>query len=302
MIARNPTDANPQKTRLYTNLTNSHLRSNLETLLDGQPMLEFLHRRVAADHTVDPVLSNAIAKHILTYLKACDLQSGAAVRMYEEFIRGYNKDIERFAETGLYPTELDGDVRQISRLEYDVALLLSCLASPHRYRIMQLLVENTLSGSALFIGCGPGLEIALLEDKFSLIHAFDLELNSVLPEIFSNVSFFQEMFPSPNAAKEYESIYLIEILEHLEHPFDLVKDCVDALADNGRLILTTATDIPQFDHLYNFEFDHSRFESKMKSIGIKPVMAEQINHNYLPVNKPSGMRAKNHFYVFERVS
>jgi 2-polyprenyl-3-methyl-5-hydroxy-6-metoxy-1,4-benzoquinol methylase len=51
---------------------------------------------------------------------------------------------------------------------------------------------------------------------------------------------------------KYDAILLIEVLEHLAKPQSLVSQAAKSLTEYGRMFLTTAIDIPQFDHLYNF--------------------------------------------------
>ena len=124
-----------------------------------------------------------------------------------------------------------------------------------------MLSNQNQSGRALFIGLGPGLELFLTQDRHSEIDAYDVSINENLPNQFPRAAFHATYYTGQNPAY-YDCIYLIEILEHLSDPFDLLHICAQSLRAGGQIMLTTATDIPQFDHLYNLPDDHSDFEKK----------------------------------------
>ncbi len=54
------------------------------------------------------------------------------------------------------------------------------------------------------------------------------------------------------AKKKYDTIFAIELLEHLENPYEIMESFGRSLKKDGRLIITTARNVPQFDHLFNF--------------------------------------------------
>nr|VFJ72826.1 MAG: Methyltransferase domain-containing protein [Candidatus Kentron sp. FW] len=270
---------------------------SIDILLAQHPVFASLFRLVCALVKTNEVLSSTIAAYISRYLKQSGMELPHAFRIYESFIRDYDKDIRLFHETGKYPFELTGTIRDIDRLFYDVALLLSYLVAAHRYRIINCLYDKTKAdGKALFVGCGPGAEIDLVKPLFEEIHAFDMSLNPLLQELMPDVNFHQETFPSDDVRDEFEAIYLIEILEHLEDPYQLLKSCRDALSGTGRLHLTTATNIPQFDHIYNFPHDHSEFEERIGAMGLKVISNDEIGHKYMTAD----IAAKNHYYVLVR--
>lgn len=266
-----------------------------QQLLTKSPVLKFFYDKICKSTDINESLSGNISEYISKYNEINNLNISDIQTIYHNFIRKYNKDIINFKETGLYPAQLTPDIQVPDRVEYDVILLISCLVSPHRYMMMDLLTKNTQTGDkALFVGCGPGLEIALLQAHFSETHAFDIELNPQLRRLMPKVKFYQELFPSINAPATFDAIYLIEILEHLSDPWQLLRNCANALSLYGRLHLTTATNIPQFDHLYNFDSDHSVFEKRLKDMGLSVFENVALEHDY----KDTSIKAKNHYYVF----
>ena len=132
-------------------------------------------------------------------------------------------------------------------MTYDIVLLFSCLFSAHRFRIMQLILQKSpIVNSGLFIGCGPGMEIELVKDNFKSLYAYDLSSNDFLLTKHPNVHFKEDYFTGKNIDNAYNIIYLIELLEHLNEPYGLLEKCKKVLTENGKIILTTATNIPQF--------------------------------------------------------
>jgi 2-polyprenyl-3-methyl-5-hydroxy-6-metoxy-1,4-benzoquinol methylase len=132
----------------------------------------------------------------------------------------------------------------------------------------------------LFIGCGPGIEIELVKGKTQSLTAYDLDIDPFLSHAHPSVDFCNTFFDGSGDAR-YDTIYLIEILEHLSDPLALLESCKKVLAPNGRLHLTTATNLPQFDHRYNFEPSH---ETRFK---------EDIEHAYMTTD----IEARNRYYV-----
>src|SRR5699024_3386826 len=112
--------------------------------------------------------------------------------------------------------------------------------------------------------------------------AYDLSINKFLFEHFSKVTFNIELYHGQKK-DHYDAIYLIELLEHLQEPFSLLKICRDSLSKRGKIFLTTATDIPQFDHLYNFSKDHTEFEHMLTQLNLKVCYTEYIPHHYLSI-------------------
>ena len=269
----------------------------LEKLLNQHPVISFLYRYIEGLPCHNQELSNAVAKYTLEYLDKNSVTLEQAFEIYNNFIEDFNSDLQIFAKSQKYPYELGTDQRSFNRLEYDVVLLLSVLVSPHRYQLMETLwKQSPPASSACYIGCGPGIEIYLTQARFQSLKAFDAELNPLLKDIFPDVQFQQAYFPTDALTVKFDAIYLIEILEHLSDPLQLLRDSEKHLNDRGRIYLTTATNLPQYDHYYNFPADHTAFEAAISAMGLRIVLNSEIPHQYAEAD----IAAKNHYYILQK--
>ncbi len=273
------------------------MKNKLEELIKGNRLLQVLHDKVLDSKFYDEGLNLKIFNYILSYLESRPENEITPEKAYFKFIKSYNKDMKKFAETKKYPLEIDENRATPSRYEYDIILLFSCIFAAHRFRIMQLIDSNSNSiDNALFVGCGPGLEIELIKSKIKSIVAYDFSLDAFPQKQHPKVNFIEEYFDGSDTSQKYDAIYLIELLEHLDKPYQLLENCKNVLDNNGKIFLTTATNIPQFDHLYNFESSHKEFDEKIKDLGYKITFVEDIPHQSLTLD----IKAKNRFYVLER--
>lgn len=261
-----------------------------QQLLETNRLFMVLH-----DNLTEDIKQSALMKEVGAYLDKYanfnHITVDVVIEMYTDFISTYNRHCKIFIKTGKYPTENGLDNFFISREAYDITLLLSVLFTKHRFRIMQLLSQQPAADKALFIGLGSGLEMSLNRKKYKEIHAYDLSINEFVYSEFASQQIHTELYKGQRQ-DYFDAIYLIELLEHLEDPFQLLEICHGSLKKGGRISLTTATDIPQFDHLYNFPKDHRNFEERLNQLGYTIIIKEIIEHNYITTNiKPS-----NHFY------
>ncbi|MEO7445226.1 MAG: methyltransferase domain-containing protein [Ferruginibacter sp.] len=267
----------------------------LQNLISQSRLLEVLHENLPAEMKSDPLYLQ-VEKYLAAYCDFNNISAEKAIHEYTRYISQYNKDCKAFAKTGEYPLEADKTEFTISRESYDVVLMLSVLFTRHRFSIMSLLQQYAGDATeALYIGLGSGLEIDLTKNSFRHITGYDLTVNDFLATKFPSASLHSTLYTGQQA-DHFDAIFLIELLEHLDDPYDLIKICYNSLKKNGRVLLTTATDIPQFDHLYKFAVDHMDFEEKIKAIGFRIVFKEKITHQYLSIN----ISPCNHFYVIEK--
>jgi SAM-dependent methyltransferase len=264
-------------------------------ILNNSRLLSILYDNLSVDTKADK-LYGYIKIYLEKYAHFNNISAGAAIDIYKKFINNYYKDCKQFIICGKYPLEKGINHFSIDRKSYDIVLLLSVLFTPHRFKIMQLLNRNTYGKNALFIGLGPGLELALTKDKYSEIHTYDLSVNDFLFAEFPGIKINTELYTGQNP-QHFDSVYLIELLEHLEEPYKLLETCYSALKTGGKVFLTTATNIPQFDHLYNFPKDHSGFELKIQQLGFTVLSNEIIEHNYIAIKTGSA----NHFYTLQKM-
>lgn len=223
-----------------------------------------------------------------------DVSMARIAEDYLGFVRDYSQDIRHFSATGKYPFE-SGKVRALGRVQYDLALIMSTVVSVPRHRLMKKLMEVARGdlGRTAVVGVGPGIELDIIRRcrSASSLEAFDIDLSAFAADRFSGIVHESEF---TGGEGHYESIFAIELLEHLAAPFKLISACREALSPGGRLICTTAVNMPQFDHLFNFE--DSKFEAEVAALGFDMVEKENLAHDYLG----AGFEAKNVFYVLER--
>ena len=270
---------------------------SIKELVATNRLLEMLVDEVRKSEFFEESLYQKMTTYTEEFLTKEGQGQIAPDRAYFNFIRAYNKDMKEFAKTGKYPLEIDQERPMLDRYAYNVVLLFSCLFSAHRFRIMQLIDQKSEQiENGLFIGCGPGLEIELVKSKMKNLYAYDLTMDDFLFEKHPKVIFKQEYFDGKNDDIKYDSVYLIEILEHLSNPDELLTICRNALTESGKIYLTTATNIPQFDHLYNFEPDHIEFENGLKENGFNIELMEDIPHHSVTMN----VGAKNRFYIISK--
>ena len=196
----------------------------------------------------------------------------------ERFSIGYRNDIENFLETGKYPNQLIPEVqRTLDRIEYDIILISSYLLEKHRFSILKWLASKEfLDKKILTVGVGPGVEIGVILEFLGsscAIKGYDIDLGDFVIARYGN-KVKKEMFLG--STEKFDTVVLIEILEHLSAPLELLDICSKSMAGNGRLYATTALDIPQFDHLYNFR--ENEIVDLCDRCGLTVIQAKKIEH------------------------
>lgn len=266
------------------------------SLIEENRLFTILSEKLGYSEHYDSILYKELEEFINKYCAFHSLDTKEVKAAYLSYIKAYNKDVRNFIESGKFPLELNPEREAPNRIDYNIILLLSTILTPHRFRIMQIIKQNlSKSNKALFIGCGPGLEIELTKDQFDEVNAYDLTLDSFLENHFTEVNFYKEYFDGTNSTG-YDCIFLIEILEHLSDPYMLLEICQKVLTDNGKIFLTTASNIPQFDHLYNFSVDHKDFDQKLNELGLEIILAEDIVHPVMTTDS----QAQNRFYIVQK--
>jgi hypothetical protein len=228
---------------------------------------------------------------LLDYCNFYSLNMQNVFNTIVKFQSRYNLDVKNYLNTGKYPFELNNDY-EISRQDYDIVLISSILLSSHRFEIMKLIKNINLMGSVAVVGIGPGIELKFLEGVDLDIEAYDLNISEFSKNKFEHISTYKKKFSSKD--KKYNVIIAIELLEHLEDPFILIKDIYNSLNDGGRFVFTTTTNVPQFDHLYDFDIDILDFE--IDKIGFKILQKKKIAH----MSRFDNIDAYNTFYIVEK--
>jgi len=214
----------------------------------------------------------------------CNFQGFSAIqasKAIEKFILKYKKDMDNFIKTNKFPFELENDIFNLTREEYDLFLISSVLFTKHRFSIIKNISELGLTEKKIaLIGVGSGLELAFLDNKKNEINAFDLSLSQYAKDSFDHVDLHEEPFDS---SQKYDTIFGIELIEHISEPYRLIENIYSSLKENGIFIVTTIKNVPQFDHLYNFT-NEKEFELNVKSIGFSLIEKKVIPHEYRFIN------------------
>jgi 2-polyprenyl-6-hydroxyphenyl methylase/3-demethylubiquinone-9 3-methyltransferase len=114
-----------------------------------------------------------------------------------------------------------------------------------RLRIVMDSIRNLISkgGTILDIGCGQGnFSILLAEEGYQVIGC---EINSEALEYallryeFGNCQFVVADGSRLPFNIKFDAIILAEILEHVTHPQEILKECFDHLNNNGIIIIST---------------------------------------------------------------
>ena len=180
-------------------------------------------------------LYGELSDYLQDYLTENKISAGNAIDTYSKYITAYNQHCKTFIKTNSYPIQNGDYAFTLFREEYDVILLLSTLFSAHRFRIMQLVVEQSKpEQNGLYIGAGSGVEIALTKHNYKEIFAYDLSVNKYLFRKFKDIQLKEELYKGQKI-NYFNSIYLIELLEHIEDPYGLIKICHGSLTPRGKI-------------------------------------------------------------------
>ena len=268
--------------------------TSLQQLIESNRLFQVLYDNLPLEMK-SSVLYDLVVRYFDKYVHFNKLTIDDLSAYYTKFIIHYNKDCKKFIEFTKYPFEIDQKLRTLPRNEYDVILMLSVLFTEHRFRIMEIIHQSKENGNGLFVGLGPGLEVELSKSNHSKMFAYDISFSDFIYHQFEDIEIHTEYYNGQHL-NYFDSIYLIELLEHLEDPIALLQTSCDSLKKKGKIYLTTATNIPQFDHLFNFPEDHTEFEKRIQELGMKVIFSEFIPHNYITLD----LKSSNKFYILEK--
>jgi hypothetical protein len=268
-----------------------------EGLLKSSRKLE-LEYELATSKVSDSAarVMSAAANFLEGYAAFNHITQETALDSYLKTNHHYVQDIQKFIATGKYPLEIDPKQWDLGRTDYDLSLILSILMAPHRRVIMEEIVKTSVPGRPLVIGVGSGIELGFIHAAEGG-DAYDLYINGYARQTYPQWSFHEELYhPS---GRLYEAVYAIELIEHLAEPYALIADCGESLKPGGRFITTTASNVPQFDHRYNFVSDED-FERQVEVLGFALESKRVIPHEYglMNIRASNVFSARNVFYVF----
>jgi 2-polyprenyl-3-methyl-5-hydroxy-6-metoxy-1,4-benzoquinol methylase len=142
-----------------------------------------------------------------------------------------------------------------------------------RLRFLREALAGSGAETALDVGCGTGRVVSALAAEG--VHATGMDLSARAVELAEaahpGCDFVQhgvEALPWPVADGSVDVVVAFEVIEHLLQPERLLQGARDALASNGRLVLTTpyhgrakniALALSSFDKHFAVNGDHIRF-------------------------------------------
>ena len=221
-----------------------------------------------------------LIEYINKYISYKSISSDEIKDHYENFLKQYSKDAKKYKENNVYPAIEVGVSYNISRQEYDVFLLLSTILTQHRYDIMcEIHKSQEKKNNALVIGSGVGIEIELINKFYKNIDAYDIEIDEFCYSSHQDINFYEKEFIGEKQ-KKYDNVYIIELLEHVPKPYNLIKKAKTVLNTNGSIIITLAINIPQFDHIINFD-NNDLFLKEIDDLNLYIYYEKEIKHKYL---------------------
>jgi 2-polyprenyl-3-methyl-5-hydroxy-6-metoxy-1,4-benzoquinol methylase len=240
-----------------------------------------------------------IDSHLQAYATYYNLGVDKVIEHNNHFARVYARHLETFQENGLYPCEYH-DQAVVDKRCYDIALILSCITNSARYEIVHNLaasIKKIDTQTICIIGAGAGIELALIKQfaPHTQITAYDLAIDEFVKKQFSKFTLKQENFLAADMTKPYDIIFAIELLEHVAHYERIIQKAWQCLKRKGQLICTTATDMPQFDHVYNFE-DIELFKTEVFKTGFSIAEHRQFRQQH----SFHGIEAKNDWFVLDK--
>jgi 2-polyprenyl-3-methyl-5-hydroxy-6-metoxy-1,4-benzoquinol methylase len=109
-----------------------------------------------------------------------------------------------------------------------------------RNYMMQSFLPFLVKGKALELGCYMGEFTKLILDHFSdvtVVEGSDELIECCREQVGSKVNFIHSTFETASLRAEYESIFLMHTLEHLDDPVLVLKKINHWLSEQGRLFL-----------------------------------------------------------------
>ncbi len=154
------------------------------------------------------------------------------------------------------------------------------------YNLYRFILKRLQGKSILDIGCGAGHFLHLVKEKG--MTPFGLEENKELIELSKrlyneDLGIIQGTAEKLNTLKNtYDSIVMIDVLEHIENDREILKNMREHLKDNGRIVIL----VPAYQLLYGKRdknighfrrYTKSSLTEKIQNSGFKIVEARYWN-------------------------
>ena len=107
-----------------------------------------------------------------------------------------------------------------------------------KYKVESCL-ENSRGISLLDLACGDGMMTQIFSEHFSTVVGVDASANHIKEarKRCPNVTFHESLIEDLNLDSKFDSIFLLDILEHVQDPTALLKKAASHLNDDGVMII-----------------------------------------------------------------
>jgi 2-polyprenyl-3-methyl-5-hydroxy-6-metoxy-1,4-benzoquinol methylase len=94
--------------------------------------------------------------------------------------------------------------------------------------------------TALDIGCGEGAFAQRMIDRDITVDGCDIDVDQIKASLRTTVQLdLNQPGFSSHFTQRYDNVFAIEIIEHIENPWKLIRDAISVLKENGTLIIST---------------------------------------------------------------
>lgn len=267
-------------------------------MLENSRFFDVQYTKLLENYSIDDKVLKILINHFVSYVSYFSLSDEQVSAKHMEFLNEYSLHLREFEKTGKFPYQNKMKTRK-KRLDYDIPLLCSTFLSYPRYCIFETLHNKINLGqeqNVLVVGVGPGIELATIKDTAKDTLAYDTDITVFIQKTFPGVRFVKESFVyKPD--KLYHRIILMELLEHLQNPGNLLIETMKSLKPEGRIHFTTAVNVPQFDHLYNFALNDKNIEKWLLTNACEIEYKMEIPHNY-----SIDVKAYTCYYIIKRIN
>lgn len=250
-------------------------------ILNGSRIFDVQFTKLLESNEINYEVLQILINYFVSFISHFNISDKQIIDKHLEFLNQYNLHLKTFAKSNKYPYQNNINLKK-DRVDYDITLLCSTFLSYPRYCIFETLhskINVQDDQDVLVVGVGSGIELAILNGISKNTFAYDTDIGSFTKKTFPFVHFFEKHFYyEPH--KLYDKIILIELIEHLKYPENLLIDSMKSLKPNGRIHFTTAVNIPQFDHLINFKLNDPDLEKCILKHNFEIEFQLNIPHNY----------------------
>jgi SAM-dependent methyltransferase len=140
--------------------------------------------------------------------------------------------------------------------------------------IMNLQMNESSTSKVLEIGCGVGGNVGLLSQSGNYL-GIDMHRSAVdyCSEKFPQFDFQctrMEDIPREFSSNKFDSIYILDVLEHIDDQIAILKSTQNYLNQNGKILLT----VPAFEFLWSPHDDFVHHVRRYTKNGLKKTLEE----------------------------